>query len=122
MSSPPRVDLVSIKPDLTTLALNSGSSSLKFGLSRVGSARTEILLFGEAESIGEKKGKFHTQDSGGNALLSGVSLDEAARHRFRRQSPISDPASRCEVLVLGSQEDQQIARHTWALLAQSRFR
>jgi acetate kinase len=30
-------------------------------------------------------------------------------------NPISDPASRCPVLVLGSQEDEQIARHAWAL-------
>ena len=58
------------KPDLTILALNSGSSSLKFGLHRVGSARTETLLCGEAELIGDKGGKFHAQDSRGKALLS----------------------------------------------------
>jgi acetate kinase len=58
------------EPDLTILALNSGSSSLKFGLYRVGSARTETLLCGEAESIGEEKSKFHAQDSRGKALLS----------------------------------------------------
>jgi acetate kinase len=52
------------------LALNSGSSSLKFGLYRVGSSRTEMLLSGEAESIGDEKGKFHAQDSHENALLS----------------------------------------------------
>src|SRR5207253_2917079 len=49
--------------------LNSGSSSLKFGLYRVGPARTEMLLSGEAESIGEINGKFHAQDSRRNALL-----------------------------------------------------
>ncbi len=49
----------------------------------------------------------------------GVSLDEA-RNRSAN-NPISDPASRCEVLVLGSQEDEQIARHTSALLPQSSF-
>ena len=52
------------------LALNSGSSSLKFGLYRVGSSRTEMLLSGEAESIGDEKGKFYAQDSRDNALLS----------------------------------------------------
>jgi acetate kinase len=62
--------MTNTEPDLTILALNSGSSSLKFGLFRVGSARTETLFSGEAESIGEKKGKFHAQDSRGNALLS----------------------------------------------------
>ncbi|SEE16314.1 acetate kinase [Rhizobiales bacterium GAS188] len=55
---------------LTILALNSGSSSLKFGLYRVASSRTEMLLSGEAESIGDKQGKFYAQDSRGNALLS----------------------------------------------------
>ncbi|TCT10145.1 acetate kinase [Paralcaligenes ureilyticus] len=45
-------------PELRVLALNSGSSSLKFGLYRVGSSRTEMLLGGQAESIGEHKGKF----------------------------------------------------------------
>ena len=30
--------------------------------------------------------------------------------------PIHDAASRCEVRVLASREDAQIARHTWALL------
>jgi acetate kinase len=42
------------RPELNVLALNSGSSSLKFGLYRVGSSRTQILLSGEAEAIGEK--------------------------------------------------------------------
>ena len=55
---------------LTILALNSGSSSLKFGLYRVGTSRAELLLSGEAEAIGDKGGKFHAQDSRGNALLS----------------------------------------------------
>jgi acetate kinase len=58
------------EPALNVLALNSGSSSLKFGLYRVGSSRTETLLSGEAESIGDKKAKFYAQDSRENALLS----------------------------------------------------
>ena len=31
-------------------------------------------------------------------------------------NPISNSASRCRVLVFASQEDEQIARHGWALL------
>ena len=58
------------KPLLNVLALNSGSSSLKFGLYRVGPSRIERLLSGEAELIGDKSGKFHAKDSHGNALLS----------------------------------------------------
>ena len=57
------------EPELNVLALNSGSSSLKFGLYRVGSSRIEMLVSGEAESIGDKSGKFHAEDSRGNALL-----------------------------------------------------
>jgi len=52
------------------LALNSGSSSLKFGLYRVGPARTEKLITGEAESIGTGDGKFHAGDADGNLLLT----------------------------------------------------
>ncbi|HEX3494234.1 MAG TPA: acetate/propionate family kinase [Methylocella sp.] len=58
------------EPGLTVLALNSGSSSLKFGLYRVGSSRTEMLLSGEAESIGDKRAKIYAQDSRANTLLS----------------------------------------------------
>jgi acetate kinase len=56
--------------ELNVLALNSGSSSLKFGLYRVGSARIDRLVSGEAESIGNEGGKFHAEDAGGNVLLS----------------------------------------------------
>src|SRR4029079_14535535 len=55
---------------LPILGLNSGSSSLKFGLYRVGSARPEILLSGEAESIGDKEGKFVARNSRNEGLLS----------------------------------------------------
>jgi acetate kinase len=58
-----------VQPELNGLALNSGSSSLKLGLYRVGSFRTEMLLSGAAELIGEKNGKFFAQDSRGTALL-----------------------------------------------------
>ena len=58
------------EPELPILALNSGSSSLKFGLYRVGSARIEVLLSGEAESIGDKEGKFFARDSRNDVLLS----------------------------------------------------
>jgi acetate kinase len=55
---------------LTILALNSGSSSLKFGLYRVGPANVEILVSGEAEEIGEAESKFRTTDASGARLLS----------------------------------------------------
>jgi acetate kinase len=61
---------IGAEPGSTVLALNSGSSSLKFGLYRVDSSRAETLLVGEAESIGEEKGKFTAQDSRAKSPLS----------------------------------------------------
>ena len=55
--------------DLHVLALNSGSSSLKFGLYRVSSSGTTRLIAGEAESIGEGKGAFRAEDANGRSLL-----------------------------------------------------
>jgi acetate kinase len=55
---------------VVVLALNSGSSSLKFGLYRVGSTQTEMLFSGEAESIGGEAGDFQARDSAGNTLLA----------------------------------------------------
>jgi acetate kinase len=65
----PDHSMTDAEPGSTVLALNSGSSSLKFGLYRAGSARTVMLLSGEAGSIGDKVGKFRAQDSGGHVLL-----------------------------------------------------
>ena len=58
------------EPQLNVLALNSGCSSLKFALYRVGVSRIERLLPGEAASIGDKSGKCHAEDSLGNVLFS----------------------------------------------------
>ena len=55
---------------LHVLALNSGSSSLKFGLYRVASSSIERLVSGEAESNGDKRVKFRAEDRRGNVLLS----------------------------------------------------
>jgi acetate kinase len=55
---------------LNILALNSGSSSLKFGLYSARSSRIEMLLSGEAEAIGDESGKYRAADSRGNALLA----------------------------------------------------
>jgi acetate kinase len=54
----------------TILALNSGSSSLKFGLYRVGPSETEALVSGEAEAIGEAGAKFNAIAASGAVLLS----------------------------------------------------
>ena len=66
--------------------------------------------------IGEHDVKVRAEICGGLAWI-GVSLDEALNRSAN--NPINDPASRCLVLVLASQEDKQIAHHTWALLPES---
>ena len=58
-----------IKTESTVLALNSGSSSLKFGLYRVAASRTDVLLVGEAESIGGSTGKFRSGKSSHDASV-----------------------------------------------------
>jgi acetate kinase len=62
--------MTNAQPTLDVLALNSGSSSLKFGMYQIGSSQTEMLLSGEAESIGDRASRFHAQDSRRNALVS----------------------------------------------------
>jgi acetate kinase len=47
----------------------------------------------------------------------GVSLDET--RNASANNPVNDSASRCCVRVLPTQENEQIARHTWALLPKS---
>jgi acetate kinase len=58
------------EPQLNLLALNSGSSSLKFGLYWVGSSRIETPLSGEAESSGDKSSECHSEDSCGGPVLA----------------------------------------------------
>jgi acetate kinase len=70
------------------LALNSGSSSLKFGLYRVGSSRTETLFCGEAESIGGEKGHREAMARIGRVLAdSGMPAPAAVGHRIVHGGP-----------------------------------
>jgi acetate kinase len=57
-------------PALNILALNSGSSSLKFGLYFVRPSQADALIIGEAE-FGDEKGKFHATDLRQNKSISG---------------------------------------------------
>jgi acetate kinase len=72
------------EPGSTILALNSGSSSLKFGLYGVSHSATEMLLSGEAEAIGGKDSSFHAQDSNGNSVLSEAASLPNAREAIIR--------------------------------------
>jgi acetate kinase len=60
---------VNAERELHVLALNSGSSSLKFGLYQVRSLGTQRLVSGEAESIGTAAAVFHAEGSTGTSLL-----------------------------------------------------
>ena len=71
----------------------------------------DLIVF--TGGIGENDEAVRATICGGLSWI-GISLDEA-RNRSTT-NPISDPASRCSVLVLSSQEDEQIARHTWTLM------
>jgi acetate kinase len=76
--------MTSAGPLSSVLALNSGSSSLKFGLYRVESSIPKVLLSGEAESIGDCQGKFWAKDANDKPLVSesanfGTQQDAVAR-------------------------------------------
>jgi acetate kinase len=58
------------EPRSAVLALNSGSSSLKFGLYRIESSVPKVLLSGETESIGDHRGKFWAKDANDKPLVS----------------------------------------------------
>jgi acetate kinase len=77
---------------LNVLALNSGSSSLKFGLYGVGSSRIERLLSGEVESIGDKATKCHAEDSHGSVLLAETGPIPGQREAIIRIGRLFDDA------------------------------
>ncbi len=55
---------------LHVIALNSGSSSLKFGLYAVRSAHLTCVVSGEAERIGQRQSAFRATDASGRDLCS----------------------------------------------------
>ena len=71
-------------PALNVLALNSGSSSLKFGLYRVGSSLTELQMSGEAEGIGDRNGIFWARDSYRNELVADAGWMPSVREAIVR--------------------------------------
>ncbi len=59
------------------LVLNSGSSSLKFGVYRRGTSDEEGLLSGSAEGIGRDSGKFNIRSADGSLLVQKDSTHES---------------------------------------------
>ena len=64
--------------------------------------------------IGENDAQVRAEICSGLAWI-GISLDESRNRAASNR--VSDGVSCCQVLVLASQEDEQIARHTCALMA-----
>lgn len=72
----------------------------------------DMLVF--TGGIGENDARVRAEVCAGLAW-TGLELDDA--RNGAASNPVSSGASRCQVLVLASQEDEQIARHAWAALA-----
>jgi acetate kinase len=70
----------------------------------------DLLVF--TGGIGEHDAKVRATICGGLSAL-GISLDSGRNRSL--EDPISNPTSRCSVRVLPSEEDAQIATHTWEL-------
>jgi acetate kinase len=83
------------------LALNSGSSSLKFGLYRVSGSRTEELLSGAAEAIGDANGKFHARDSHGSLLSCNASPVPSQQDALIRIGSLLDGSSLPAPVAIG---------------------
>lgn len=59
------------------LVLNSGSSSLKFGVYKLCEGKEQPVLTGSAEGIGHKDGTLHVRSSSGDAILERQSIIES---------------------------------------------
>jgi acetate kinase len=83
------------------LALNSGSSSLKFGLYRVGPTKAELLLTGEAEAIGEEGSRFRAQDLRNHARLAETAPIPTQREAIARIGKFLDESGAPAPVAIG---------------------
>ena len=83
------------------LALNSGSSSLKFGLYRVGPMKADLLLTGEAEAIGREGSGFHAQNLRDNALPAETAPIADQRDAITRIGKFLDDSSAPAPVAIG---------------------
>jgi acetate kinase len=65
------------KTDGVILVLNSGSSSLKFGIYRPGETDEEPMLTGSAEGVGRDDGSLHIRSSDGTSLSQRECIHES---------------------------------------------
>jgi acetate kinase len=66
--------------DVLIFVINSGSSSLKFGLYRRGATDEEPLLTGSADGIGLDDGSLHVRSSTGESLVQRECIHESQSH------------------------------------------
>jgi acetate kinase len=66
--------------DALIFVINSGSSSLKFGLYRHGATDEEPLLTGSADGIGHDDGSLHVRSSTGESLVQRECIHESQSH------------------------------------------
>ncbi len=90
-----------VTSELVVLALNSGSSSLKFGLYRVGPTKADMLLTGEAEAIGEEGSQFHAQDLGNHAKLAETAPIASQRDAVARIGKFLDDSGAPAPVAIG---------------------
>jgi acetate kinase len=90
-----------IASELVVLALNSGSSSLKFGLYRVGTTNAELLLSGEAEAIGEEGSQFHAEDLRNHTRLAEMAPIANQRGAVARIGKLLDDSGAPDPVAVG---------------------
>jgi len=90
-----------IASELVVLALNSGSSSLKFGLYRVGPTKADLLLTGKAEAIGEEGSQFHARDLRNDARLAEPTPIANQKDAIARIGKFLDDSSAPALLAVG---------------------
>ncbi|MEO8558966.1 MAG: acetate/propionate family kinase [Rhodospirillales bacterium] len=99
--------------DDATLAIAMFCYSVRKQLAAMAAALAGVDMIVFTAGIGEKDAQVRATICAGLSWM-GVVVDDAANLAMR--DPISTPTSRCTVRVLASQEDEQIARHSWELV------
>jgi acetate kinase len=83
------------------LVLNSGSSSLKFGLYRRGERDEELILNGSAKSIGRAGGSIEVRSETGEQLASQDHIMESQHDALRKITEIVNNRGRVQPIAVG---------------------
>ncbi len=83
------------------LALNSGSSSLKFGLYKRGSSDEELLLQGSAQGIGRDSGTIEIRTASGEQLVAQAHVLESQQHALAKLADVLSQQMRIAPVCVG---------------------